>query len=159
MRKLWVKYLIAYGMWIVFTLAGIYFVIISRTSLVGFLDLYFVPKEVLGTFQRGKEAQFIDKAYLLVASFIVLILMIVVEEYFKHGARRGDLAKRLCRVFGREMLFIFAASLASAFLVGFSPLIWLALFAELIASIVMIYFGAKLPGAKRLPRGFSEDGE
>lgn len=155
MKKIWIKYIIAYGMWIVFTLVGILFIIMSRTSLLGLLNLYYVPKETMGQFQRGMEAQFLDKAYLLVVALTVLILVIVVEEYFKHGVQRGDLAKRIFKVFGPEMLCIFAASLASAFLVGFSPLIWLALIAELVAGIIMVYLGIKLPGAKKQPKSIS----
>jgi len=155
MKKLWVKYVIAYGMWIVFTLAGIWFVIFSRNSFIGLLNLYYVQEEGLGKFQRGMEVQFLDKVYLLVVAFAVLILMIVVEEYFKRGAQRGDLAKRIFMVFGREMLFIFAASLASAFLLGFSPLIWLLLAGEFLASIIMIYLGIKLPAAKKKAKSFS----
>ena len=145
MKKIWIKYFIAYGMWFVFTLVGLFFLIVSRNSLMELLKRYYVQDK----FQRGMEVQFFDKAYLLVVAFAILILMIVVEEYFKHGVQKGELAKRIFKVFGPEILLMFAASLASAYLVGFSTLIWLALGVQLVAGILMIYLGIKLPGAKK----------
>ena len=151
MIKNWIKYILAYGLWMVFTLVGILFLMVSRNSLIGLLEIYYVR----GNFQRGMEVQFLDKAYLLVVAFAILIIMIVVEEYFKHGAQRGDLAKRIFKVFGFEILFMFFASLASGILVGFNSLIWLLLVGEFVASIAMIYFGIKLPAAKKKIKSIS----
>ena len=145
MNKLWVKYIIAYTLWMVFTIVGLLFLMVSRNSLVGLFNLYYVQDK----FQRRMEIQFLDKIYLMVVAFAILILMIIVEEYFKHGAQRGDLLKRICKVFGIEILFMFAASMASAYLVGFSGLVWLLLAVELAVSIGLTYLGIKLPAARK----------
>jgi hypothetical protein len=137
----WGKMLIAYGMWAVFIFLGIIFLVVSRNSLSSYLDAYYIQ----GIFQRGKEAQFINQAYFFVFGMALLILMIVVEEYFKNGARKNKLARRIARVMGIEMLFIFAASAANMALMGYSLLLTLVLVAELALAALLIWFGFKIP--------------
>jgi hypothetical protein len=144
MKKIWVNYAIAYGMWVVFILLGVVYLIVSRSSLMGLLSTYYIQ----GHFQRGKEADLINQAYFLVFSLILLILTIVVEEYFKNGARKNRLPQRIARVMGIEMIFIFGASLAAAVLSGFSALVILVLVLELLLGLSLIWLGYKIPREK-----------
>jgi hypothetical protein len=143
MKKLWFKTVLAYGMWFVFILLGIWILIVGRNDLSEWLSRYYIQDN----FQRSKEAQFFNQAYFFVAGLILFILTIVVEEYFKHGARKDELAKRISKVMGIELLFLFVVSLISAYLVGFSPLVWVVLGAEFVVSVVLIWLGVKKPKA------------
>jgi hypothetical protein len=139
-KQNWAKYLIAYGMWAVFILLGILFLVVSRNSLGEYLNSYYIQ----GNFQHGKEAQFINQAYFLIISIVLLIVVIVVEEYFKNGARKDKLASRVARVIGIEILVICAVSTANAFMLGFSPLILLMLVGELALGAALVWFGFKV---------------
>lgn len=147
MKKLWFQTVVAYGMWFVFILLGIWILIVGRNDLSEWLSRYYIQD----SFQRSKEAQFFNQAYFFVAGLILFILTIVVEEYFKHGARKGQLGKRIAKVMGFELLALFAASLVSAYLVGFSPLVWVILGAELLVSGALIWLGVKKPKAAQTP--------
>ncbi|MDO8970632.1 MAG: hypothetical protein Q7U74_08090 [Saprospiraceae bacterium] len=140
MEKLWVKYLIAYGMWAVFILLGVLFLVVSRNSLSEYLNSYYIQD----SFQRGKEAQLINQAYFLVFGIILFILTIVVEEYFKIGARKDQLTRRIAWVIGIEILVICAVSLANAVMLGFSTLVTLALVIELAMGVFLVWFGFKV---------------
>lgn len=130
-------------MWAVFIGLGLLFVIVSRSSLADLLRLYYAQDN----FQRGMQVQLIDRVYFLVSAFILLILMIVVEEYFKNGARKNKLAQRIARVFGFEIFFIFLANVTTAYLMGFSSLVILALILEFLISCGLLWFGYKIsPG-------------
>lgn len=141
MKKPWMSILLAYGMWVIFILLGVLFLVVSRNSLSTYLSMYYIQ----GNFQHGKEAAFINQAYFLVAALILIILMILVEEYFKNGARKGLLTRRIARVMGLQVLFIFGASTAGAVMLGFSPLIILVSAAELALGLFLVWFGFKAP--------------
>jgi hypothetical protein len=139
MKKLWLQTILVYGMWLVFILLGIWILIIGRNDLSEWLSRYYIQD----SFQRSKEAQFFNQAYFFVAGLILFILTIVVEEYFKHGVRKGQLGKRIAKVMGIEILCLCAASWVSAYLIGFSPLVWATLAAELLVGVGLIWFGVR----------------
>ena len=143
MKKQWIQYVIVYVMWAVFMGLGLLFLIVSRTSLTTFLRLNYA----LENFQRGKQVQLIDQVYFLILGLVLVILMIVVEEYFKNGAKKNRLGLRLARVFGIEFFFVFLASVASAYLVGFSALVTIVMVSLFILSCVLLWFGYRIsPG-------------
>jgi hypothetical protein len=51
--------------------------------------------------------RFLDKTYLFILGLAWIILMVVVEEYFRTGVKKGVLIQRFALVFGIEMLLIF----------------------------------------------------
>lgn len=143
MKINWLKYGFAYAMWMVFIGLGAFFLVVSRSSLMSLLRLYYAQDN----YQRGKEATFIDQAYFLITAMILVILMVVVEEYFKNGAKKNKLARRLARVFGIEFFFVFLASVASVYLIGFSTLVTAELVFLFLLSCVLLWFGYKIsPG-------------
>ena len=138
--KLWGKYLIAYGMWAVFILLGILFLVVSRNSLSDYLNGYYIQDN----FQRGKEAQFINQVFFLVFGIVLFIFTIMVEEYFKNGARKDLLGHRIARVMGIEILLICAVSFANAAMNGFSTLVSLVLVLELAVGVFLVWLGFKI---------------
>jgi hypothetical protein len=79
--------------------------------------------------------------------------MIVVEEYFRRGVTKGDLSRRIGRVYVPIMALIFLADLTLAFLVGFPALPavrWLLLALEL-ASIFGLVVLARRSVDQRKP--------
>jgi len=141
MKMQWIKFGFAYILWAVFIALGLLILVVSRTSLTTFLRLNYS----LNNFQRGKQVELIDQAYFLIMGLILVVLMIVVEEYFKNGARKNVLTRRLARVFGIEIFFFFLASVASAYLVGFSTLVTAELVFLFLLSCVLLMFGYKNP--------------
>lgn len=139
MKKDWMKFLLAYGLWFVFILVGLLILIVSRNGVIALLNVI-GPKDSL---DWPNQAKFIDRAYFLTAGIALLILMILVEEYFKKGVTNGQLARRAYRSFGIEVIFLFAATFLMAYLIGFSPLIILALAGLLLAGIVLIWLSAR----------------
>ena len=129
-------------MWAVSIIMGLFFLLLSRDSLFGLLQVYFVQ----GGYQRGAEAKFMNQVYLLVMGFVVLIAMIIVEEYFKVGVQKGKLLKRVAKIMGIEILLIFAAHVASSVLMGFSFLVVLVLVLELGVGVGLTWFGVKSKG-------------
>jgi hypothetical protein len=57
------------------------------------------------------EARFYDQAFTIGIGLLWLIFMIVTEAYFREGAKRADLPRRVGRVIGPELLLIFLADL------------------------------------------------
>jgi len=141
MKMQWIKFGFAYILWAVFIALGLLILVVSRTSLTTFLRLNYS----LNNFQRGKQVELIDQAYFLIMGLILVVLMIVVEEYFKNGARKNVLTRRLARVFGIEIFFFFLASVASVYLVGFSTLVTAELVFLFLLSCVLLMFGYKNP--------------
>ncbi|HEY9075279.1 MAG TPA: hypothetical protein VIO61_01960 [Anaerolineaceae bacterium] len=137
MKTKWVQTILAFGMWLVFFVLGVVFLIVSRTSLINLLYLYYAQ----GKFQRMKEVQFLNPAYFLVVGIALLIAMIVVEEYFRGGVKKNDLLVRFCRVVGPELGFVFLATLGAAFLAGFGFEMIALMFLEVAAGAVMIWYG------------------
>ncbi len=106
MKNSWINYIIAYAMWMVFTLVGFVFLLISRQDILGIL--YNNSHE---NYLRTMQAQLIDKVYLLVVGLAIFVLSIFVEEYFKKGVKKGILLIRVSKVMGLETLFLFVAHL------------------------------------------------
>lgn len=139
MKMQWIKYGLAYILWAVFIALGLLILIVSRTSLTTYLRLNYA----LNNFQRGKQVELIDQYFFLVAGLILVVVMIVVEEYFKNGARKNILGRRVARVFGIEIFFFMLASIASAYLIGFSTLVTVELVFLFLLSCVLLWFGYK----------------
>ena len=151
MKKNWLSYFIAYAVWVIFIGLGFIILIVGRNSFTGLLTKYYAQ----GKFQPTMEVQFLDKVFLLVVAFALLIFMIVVEEYFRNGAQLSRLTGRILRVMGIELLFVFAAHLAYAFLTLFSVGTMVMLGVELTAALLMTWFGFKRQAKHTIPRTIS----
>lgn len=144
----WSQYVIAYLAWVLAFVLFLWFFIISRETVTNLLHL------TLGqTLQQVKMQEFLNRMYTFLVGLGWLIVMITTESYFRHGAERGDLARRMSRFIGVELALIFLADFILALMIGFqflSPVRWILMIVELAGAIVLIWLGFfKL---KRAPR-------
>lgn len=140
-------YLLAYAMWVVAMLLGMLFMLLGVNGIPQLLAL----QTGVGELGIRMQAIFYQRMFLIFAGIGILIIIVAVENYFRHGAQSNTLWQRIARVFGPELLLIFFADLAQVALMqlpfGLNRR-WLILGLELIAAIVLIYLGYRKP----LPR-------
>ena len=138
--KRWLGYVVAYLVWIILLLLGLWFIVISRQGFVGALSVFYVK----GSLPRAWEVRFYEKVYTLALGLLWLIFMIVTEEYFRAGVGRSHLLKRFARVAGPELLLISAADLFLLLLqggAGGNVVRWLIPTGEVVAGAVLFHFG------------------
>ena len=146
--KTWSLYFVAYFMWIVSFLLWLWFMFLGRTLMTGGLAPLIMP----GAVQQAKMVQLADRVYLLTVGLIWLVLMIVVESYFRHGVEKGELWRRIGRVFGPQVLLVFLVDLGLVLFYGaaIQPVSrWLLLGLELVLSAGFFVLGALAPRAPR----------
>ncbi len=142
--KRYAHYAVAYLAWIGSFLLWFWFVVIGRDALGGVLSAYYIQNKL----SRRYIAQFSDRVFLIVSAVIWVILVVVVEEYLRRGIKKGDLFRRLGRVFTPILLCIFVADVTNAYLLGFQylPAIrWLLLALELGSIIGFSWLAIKGP--------------
>lgn len=154
MKRTWPGYVLAYLMWIVVMALGLWFLVISRSGVLGALAKFYVGDSAT----RAWGAGFYDRMYLLAVGLLWLVLSVVIESYFRKGVRRRQLLRHFARVAGPESLLIFAADLFLLWLQGWSAgwLRWLILGCALLVGLLLVVF-AWLPRASRHDGG--EPGE
>jgi len=138
--KTWSLYFAAYFMWIVSFLLWLWFMYLGRTLMTGVLTPLVMP----GAVQQAKMVQLADRVYLMVVGLIWLVLMIVVESYFRRGVQKGELWRRIGRVFGPQLLLVFLVDLGLMLFYGadIQPVSrWLILAVEFIASVAFFVLG------------------
>ncbi len=135
----WSKYVIAYLAWIIAFLLFLWFFIISRETVSNLLHMS------LGqTLQQVKMQEFLNRMYTFLAGLAWLIFMIVTESYFRHGAEKGDLARRVTRFIGVELALTFIADFILALMIGLdilSPSRWILLIVEMVGGVGLIWLG------------------
>ena len=142
--KLYAHYALAYLSWSGSFLLWFWFVIIGRDALGGVLGAFFIQNKL----SRRYIAQFYDRVFLIVSAIIWVILVVVVEEYLRRGIKKGDLFRRLGRVFAPILLCILIADITNAFLLGFQYLPWirwLLLMVELTGIVGFVWLAIKGP--------------
>jgi hypothetical protein len=151
MKKInWINYLIAYFMWAVTTLMGLWSFLQFREALLTWLGLYYLN----GNLQHKYSAPFITQFSSLIAGLILFILIIVIEEYFRDGAGKGDLIRRIVRVMGLLLLLIAAIDLITIVMLGVAIVGWIRLaigIVELLVGGVLAYIGLRRKPAVPLP--------
>ena len=127
---------IAYILWIADLAVAFWFAYLCRYDLLGFLAQLYMK----GKWTQEKQVV-VDRAFTTILGLGWLAFMIIVEEYYRVGARKGLLWKRFARVTGNLALAVFAANLALFWLRGISSkelLPWIILAAELAIGIALI---------------------
>jgi hypothetical protein len=135
--KIVIKYVVAYALWIVDLGLTIWFIIISRSGLLGLLSLIYHYGDVRYNYVAG----FIDKFFWITFGLGWLAFMIFSEGYFRVGVQKNVLLKRFARVTGSILLCIFAVNLILLWVKGVgqgSWLNWLILAAELGLGIILL---------------------
>ncbi|HCE18557.1 MAG TPA: hypothetical protein DEQ80_11930, partial [Anaerolinea thermolimosa] len=108
------------------------------------LGLYYIGE----SFQRRFQAQLVDRVFVFGTGLIWVILMILVENYFRTGVKKGDLGRRVGRVLGPQVLLIFLADAVKAIWVDPIPLPWMRwvlLAVELTVGVGTIYLSSRKP--------------
>lgn len=141
--KNWPKYALSYVSWIVSFLLWFWFILKSKETISSLLAVYYVQGPLEGTFQRTKVFQFFNQGYFYVVGLIWLIMMIVVEQYFRDGVRKGNLTTRICKVIGPELLLLFLSDLAHTFVVSPSTQDWLVLVVEFVLAVGLIGYAIR----------------
>ncbi len=141
------SYVLAYVMWLASFLLWVLFLFRSREAISGLLMRFYLPGPIEGTFQRTRVFQSFNQFYFYLGGLVWLVLMIVVENYFREGAKRGSLIRRIGKVIGPEVLLIFISDLLRTVSSTFQALDWVILAAELIvgAGLVWVSFKFKEP--------------
>ena len=138
--KRWLSYGVAYLVWIVLLLLGLWFIVISRQGFLGALSAFYVKDSL----PRAWEARFYDKAYTIALGLLWLVFMIITEDYFRTGVGQGRLWRRCARVAGPELLLIFVADLFLLLVqrgAGRSWWRWLILASEIVGGVALFCFG------------------
>ena len=94
---------------------------------------------------RVMQANLVDRAYLMIVGFLWLVLMILVEEYFRRGVQNGRLLVRIGRVLGPEVLLLAAVQVGYILLGGIETLSWISgglLALEFLIGLALTWFGA-----------------
>ncbi len=140
MSKTLPSLVLVYGLWFVFTALGILFLILSWYGFTAILNLYLVPPSL----DAPNQVAFLNRAYFLLVGIVLLVMVIVVEEYFKKGIATGTLAKRVSLVFGVEFLCLFVSILISLLIFGFSPILFGILALLLACGIAMVWLSRRI---------------
>jgi hypothetical protein len=141
-------YFAAYTMWLVSFFLWLWTMFIGRSLLMGMLATTVSP----GATQQGRMVQLIDRFYLLFMGLAWLVLMIVVENYFRRGAQKGEVWRRIGKVIGPQLLLAFAVDLGLALFTGAAsqPVTrWLILLLEFGLGVGLVILGMKAPRASR----------
>ena len=117
----------------------------SREAISGMLIRFYLN----GTFQRTKEFQFFNQFYFYLLGLVWLILMIVVENYFRLGVKKGDLFKRIGKVIGPELILLLVSDVFRLFSTTFSAQDWIIVFLELVLGAGMIWLAVSLKTPSR----------
>jgi hypothetical protein len=139
-----IKYLVAYGMWIVDMGLATWLFYISRTTLLALLAQFYKQ----GNYQYTKMVNLVDRVFVVVLGLGWLIFSVVTEDYYRKGALKEKTLKRFARVTGPLLLCVFVIDLMLFWLQGIEAgdlLRWLILAAELVIGLALIVSGKKDP--------------
>lgn len=142
MVKKGLGYFIAYLMWVVVMVLGLWLFLISRNGFHGILAVY-----ARGSVTRGWQTSFYDKMYSITIGLLWLALMIVTERYFRRGVQQGDLIRRVAKVVGPELLLVFVADLGLLVMQGVgsaSWLRWVVLGGEVVGGVSLLLYARSL---------------
>jgi len=134
------QYAIAYTAWVFSWVIFVWFILLSRQVILAALRNYWVQ----GSFQREMSINFIDRAYIVVIGLLWIILMVIVESYFRNGIKKNKLYQRIGKILGPEITAIFLVDLLMALMVGFlgQPWTrWIILLVECLAGFALIWVG------------------
>jgi hypothetical protein len=132
-----IKYVSAYILWVADLGLTFWLIFISRTVILDIFALFY--KE--GAWVYSRRVDLADKVFLLILGLGWLVFMIVIEAYFRAGARCDDLFQRFASVTGPVLLGIFGVDLILFWLQGVGGgdwFRWFVLAAELGIGIALL---------------------
>jgi hypothetical protein len=138
--KKWPAYVVAYLAWIVSFLLWVWFMIKSRETIAGLMARFYLD----GSFQSQKVFDFFNQFYFYITGLVWLVLMIVAEQYFRDGVKKGNVYYRICRLLGPELLLLFLFSALSLFYKRLDVFDWVLFFVELVLGAGMTWYARKM---------------
>lgn len=148
MKNFCLNYIIPYGMWLVFFVLGVEFVFISHQGFLALLYIFFSQ----GNAYLTMAGQLLDKMYFLVAGVGLIILVIMVIDYFEKGVEKKLLTVRIARVMGLELLFLFGAHfllISLGLLRSMSAVQIMLIVAEFLGGIGLLWARKKISGKRK----------
>jgi hypothetical protein len=125
------QYIIAYASWAIFILLFLVILLLGRETWLAALRNYWARDNLA----RQYSINFLDRVFVLIVGITWLILMLVIESYFRNGITKGNLIHRVSTGLGYEILVIFLIHLAMTWMVGITaqPITrWIVLVLELV---------------------------
>lgn len=147
LKRRWLGYLLAYGMWAVVLALGIWFLLFSRETVLGIADALMTDT----TSARYWRLTSLERFYVIGVGLVWTAIMIISEVYFRHGVSRGQLLQRFARILGPELLLIFIADAGLLVVMGFDAATWsrwLILIAELALGVIFVLVGRSAPSLR-----------
>ena len=147
-------YVLCYLMWIFTLILGLgLFLIIREVYLFVIYNFY-----AHGNWSRNMQVGFFDKTLLIFLSLAWIMLMIILEEYFRKGVSQNILFYRFTRILGPEMILIFAFNFLLVLFRGagaVSWVVWIILVLELLSGLLLIWYSRvrKPPQPGRIESG------
>ncbi len=138
------RYALAYAAWVIFFLLFLYFVVLSRETLLAYLRNFWIQDIP----ERKYTISLIDRTYIVVAGLIWVILIIVSETFFRNGVANGTVYHRTSLGVGMIITLIFLTQLARTLMVGIAnqPAVLLVpLVLEFVLGAGLLYLSAKTP--------------
>ncbi len=110
----------AYAVWIVVALLGIWFLLLSRNAVLG------VFAALVGheTLTHLHQIRALERFYLIGMGLAWLAMVIAAEVYFQNGVQRGQLFERFARLLGVVVLLIFVADATLLIVQGLGAADW-----------------------------------
>jgi hypothetical protein len=137
--KLFSQYAIAFIMWMVSFLLWLVFMFLSREAIAGLLIRYYLD----GSLNKMKFFQFFNQWYFYLLGLAWLVLMIVVENYFRQGVIKKNLYRRISKVVGPEILLLAIINFVRSLTTSFTILDWLITVLGLILGAALIWWAMK----------------
>jgi hypothetical protein len=110
--RLIVAYAVAYGAWILSSLLAIVAALLFRAAFNTFYVLLGLP---------ANAHHFVDYGMLFPVGVVLIVVLIGGESYFRDGVQRGDLRRRIVRVFGWSVvacIVLFLTPLVATWIAG-----------------------------------------
>lgn len=129
---------LAYTSWGIFILLFLAILLLGRDTLLALLRNYWAQENL----SRQYAINFIDRMYVILVGIAWLILMLVIESYFRNGISKGNLIHRISTGIGYEVMVIFLIHLAMTLMVGIAAqpvLRWVLLAIELSIGAGLIF--------------------
>lgn len=150
MKREWLEYVLAYVMWLISMLLGVWFLLTSRVWVRTALTLYYAGDSITRKMQVG----LLDQVYFIIVGLAWLIMMVVSEEYLRKGISGKNLLHRIANVIAPELLLIALSDICLLMVLGIltqSWLYWLRLVVELIGAGLLFRLAFLTRRKKALP--------
>ena len=140
------KYISAYGLWLINLGLSAWLFYISRTAVIALLAVFYQT----GDYQFSKTVNLIDRVVTIALGLSWLVFSVFTEEAYRSHALKKDLLKQFAKFTGPLLLCIFVVDLILFWLQGIGGDAWMRWFVlaiELLSGLGLYVFG-RIPSTK-----------